>query len=265
MGALAIPSIAQESLEDFFADNGSPGNPVSDPSGPVPIPSGSTGTFFNDRSAFDAAFITQSCEDFEASGDLGLNAFAAPLNDATNDGGYTPGDIISGVSFQDNPINDSDGVGAATGLINLGASGGFGNASVVLVTNTFTDSMDILVTDPTFTTFGADFVSFVGEAAVDISIFDTSDMLLDSFLAFPATNAEGSFLGYSGSVAIGRISINDPTGGTVEGVDNFCLSAGAGVELPPPPAVPALSRNSLIFMALLLLIGTAITVRRYNK
>lgn len=261
---LVMPAFAQNSLEEFFAENGSPNTPPSDPSGAVQVPAGGAGTFINTRAEFDGLFAMQTCEDFEASGDLGLNAFAAPLNENTNDGGYMPGDIIPGVSFQDNPINDSDGVGSPTGIINLGSSAGFGNASVVLVTNTFTDSMDILVSDPTVTAFGSDFVSFVAAVPVDISVFDTSDVLINSFTGFPATNAEGSFLGFdTGGIPIGRININDPAGGAVEGVDNFCL-AQAGAMLPPPPAVPTLSGAGLTIMVLLLLLGAAVTVRRFN-
>ncbi len=260
-----VPAFAQNSLEEFFAVNGSPNTPPSDPSGAVQVPAGGAGTFINTRAEFDGLFAMQTCEDFEASGDLGLNAFPAPLDENTNDGGYMPGDIIPGAIFQDNPINDSDGMGGSpTGIINLGSSAGFGNGSVVLITNTFVDSMDILVTDPTVTAFGSDFVSFVAAVPVDISVFDTSDVLINSFTGFPATNAEGSFLGFdTGGIPIGRINIEDPAGGAVEGVDNFCL-AQAGVNLPPPPAVPALNGTGLTIMVLLLLLGAAVTVRRFS-
>lgn len=250
------------SLEGFFTLNGSPGTPVSAPPAPPPIPNGSIGTFFNDRATFDGAFPAQLCEDFEESGDLGINAFPAPLDSTTNDGGYVPGDIIEGAVFQDNPINDSanPGVDSPTGIINLGPSSGFGNATVVLVSNTFTDTTDILITNPDVTAFGSDFVTYVAAVAVDITIFDTTDTPIDTFTGFPASNSEGSFLGYdSGGIPIGRINISDPTGGTVEGVDQFCIALDA---LPPPPAVPALNVFGLLALALLLMFGTALMLRR---
>jgi hypothetical protein len=179
--------------------------------------------FYGDRAIFDAVFPGLPVEDFEAGlwGDGQAIGCPAPFNAATNNACFTPGGILPGISFQDNPLNN-DGGGLPNGLAGVG-DGIYGAVTKSIVANQASDSFEILF-DPPVNAAGMDLTHFYSNGAVvSISTYDASDVLIASVQAI-ASNA-GNFWGVYSAVPIGRINIYSPLPGAdgYEGVDNVAF------------------------------------------
>lgn len=211
---------------ETFAEAAAPPNPLKAPgaapaprpSAPAPAPNG-TITIYTSRALFDADFPGLPLEDFEEGNAPGggFSVCDAPLDD-TGDAAcsFAPGEILSGVAFQDNPGPD------AAALILLGPGTSL-NPSQALIANTFSDSFDILF-DPPVTAAGMDLHSTPapGSGPPDIlviQVFDQNDVLIDTDAA-AAASGPGNFWGVSAPVPIGRISMLS-TNNQAEGVDNI--------------------------------------------
>lgn len=179
-------------------------------------------TVYTVRATFEAAFPGLPLEDFEE-GNAPPGNFSvcdSPLDD-TGDAacGFAPGDILSGVAFQDNPGPD------AASLILLGAGTSL-NPSMAVVANTFTDSFDILF-DPPVTAAGMDLHSTDAPGSgppdtLTIQVFDASNVLIDTDPA-AAASGPGNFWGVSSPTPIGRISMLS-SNNRAEGVDNISFA-----------------------------------------
>ncbi|MEM8962396.1 MAG: hypothetical protein AAGD38_13015 [Acidobacteriota bacterium] len=223
------PLLAQESLIDWAAVNGqSTPEEVKalqnqNAAFVQPIPAG-TVTTFADRTTFEAMFPGLPLETFDMTG-VGAGAITgcvAPFNNATTSAPcYNAGDLIPGFSIQDNPLNDAGG-GSPTGIVTLGV-GGFSNSTPTVAANTFVDSFDLFFDATDVTVVGMRLVTYTTEGNINVEVYDTSDVLIDSFTA-PAT-FDGTFLGIWSPVAIGRINIFDPNGGA-EGLDDLQFGTG---------------------------------------
>ena len=247
---------AQESLLEFGELNGT-GPTGSFTAGAFRGTIGPTNlVLFPDRTLFDELVppANQSCEDFEEGVIPGLAAFPAPLDETTNNGVFAAGDIVSGLTISDDPINDSDGMGGAPdGLIGVPA-GGFGNATQVVVSNTFADSTNLNFATPQ-TFVAMDVVTFTAESNVEVTFFDDSDGVIDSLSG--TVSPAGAFLGVQSDIPISRINIFSTEGGA-EGADTICFSnRGLGGQ-----AVPTLSAWSIAALALIVLLIAAFGLRR---
>lgn len=182
-------------------------------------------TIFTVRATFQAAFPGLPLEDFEEGNATpgGFSVCDSPL-DAGGDAacGFAPGDILAGITFQDNPGPD---LGS---LILLGATTSL-NPSQALIANTFADSFDILF-DPPVNAAGMDLHSTPAPGSgppdiLAIQVFDVNDVLIGSDPT-AAASGPGNFWGVSSTTPIGRISMLS-TNAQAEGVDNIEFSGQA--------------------------------------
>lgn len=226
--------------------------PGSSPAAVTPAPRAPTRgtvTTYVDRGVFDTAFPGLAVETFNG-GNAAMNAFSvcdSPLNSATGSAtcGFDPGELIAGVTYQDNPGPD------AASLILLGQGTAL-NTSQAMVSNTFSDAFD-LVFSPPVSQVGMDLVSTPapgqgGPDTLTVTLFDASNAVIDTF---PAANASGPgvFFGVSSPVPIARVSLLS-NNNQAEGVDNVAFApTAAGVNR----SVPSLSQAGLIVMVLGLL------------
>lgn len=251
LGAMSAAH-AQTSLVEYAETEGTSG--VGVPPTGVNGTTGGSLTVYPTRVDFDAVFpvASQTCEDFENNNiaDGAIEGFAAPLNSTTDNPFFAAGSIVDGLSVQDNPINDSDGVGAATGLVALGATA-FGAPSDVVLANTFTDTIDIFFTAGN-NGVAMDVFSFTAGGTATVSYFDAGDNLLGT-LDVAAGTAVGGFAGVSSDTPIARANIRSVDGGgadEAEGGDNICFANGGGIDLPEPQEIPTLNPWGLLLLAL---------------
>jgi len=216
---------------------------VPEPSG-NPMSGSRAVTYYSDRGIFDADNPGLPVEDFE-NGNIPAFAIIAinnPLDEFTNNGIYSPGDVLPGIQINSTgtafPILVGLGVGAA------------GNASKIVLPNFFVDAEKISF-NPPVTAVGFDVHDFIGGSTCQIDIFDAGDALLASTTS--AATAAGVFFGVYSDTPIGEIVINSLSGGG-EGADNIAFG-NAGV-------VPV-SNWALYLGILLIAIFAFIRFRKY--
>jgi hypothetical protein len=186
-------------------------------------------TFFTTRPTFNVANPGLPVETFEearvAAGDFAF--FTGPLNAASNNAVFVPGEILPGLSLVDNPgANFEDLVAIGTGTV-TGATKAVGQ--------TFSDDTLDLTFSNAFSA-GFDLFSAAGPGApaadtITVSVFSSSGLL-------GSTNVDTlggiSFFGVRSSVPITRINVNSLAGNT-SFVDNVAFGVAA-----PEPATGAL-------------------------
>lgn len=229
-------------------------------SAPAPVsvtPRAPTGivTTYTQRATFEAAFPGLAVETFNG-GNAPAGNFSvcdAPLTSVTGSAacGFDPGELLPGITYQDNPGPD---LGS---LILLGDNAAL-NTSQALIANTFADAFDLVLTTPV-TAIGMDLISTpaLGQGGPDtiaVSLFDATDTLIDTIPAADASGP-GNFFGVSSPVPIRRISLLS-NANQAEGVDNVSFRAGSGANNQP---VPALGRTGIVALVLgmLALVGFA--------
>ncbi len=185
----------------------------------------------------------------------------APVDASSNDGCFTPGQILPGISFSDNP-GPNNGAMLVFGA-NFAANA---NPQGPLASNTFTDTLDILFSEPDTTRAG-----FLAGCMVQggpcsdqmtIQVFGVGDALIGS-TSVPVSSAFGTFVGVTSDEAITRINLSntvDPTNNT-EGILNIRFAAPG----PPGPVVtniPTMSEWGMIATALMLAAFGMLALRR---
>jgi len=177
--------------------------------------------FTTNSAAFLAANPGLTLEDFEAaslaSGTAGV--FAGPLNSATNNSVFQPGDIVAGFSL-------------TTTSGDIYADRDFaGNSGATVSSNFFNADLNIGFT-PLVTAIGIDLKQWNGSNGTwTVEAFDVANVSLGSFVT------GNTFLGITSDVAIGRLFINKPDQGAV--IDNLRFGA-AGTPVPEPSTLTLL-------------------------
>jgi len=148
-----------------------------------------------------------------------------PLDDSTNNGVFSPGDIFEGVAFQSN----LDGPGlfglnprGVDGLLVLG-SGYAGVPDTTITVNAVDDSLDLIaglpIPIPRPTAVGMEVAAFGGTGFVALNVFDEDDNLAG--LIAVGSNPLGTFVGATpihlpkglrDGNSIGRINLWNPGG-----------------------------------------------------
>ncbi len=196
---------------------------------------GSTGTglnFFGTRTTFNNAAPGLPVEDFE-DGSAGQGAVVvcnAPMNSASNDACFTPGEILPGLEILDNPGPSNNG------LVLLGRNV-IGNSSIVTGPSSFAESTELRF--PNNSVFAVGMDVFINTASrVAISIFGQNGSVLGT--SFVDATLTGSFWGVTSDTAIARMTLvstqgelvdNVTFGATVSGVDRYRISLNAGANI----------------------------------
>ena len=185
-------------------------------------------SFFTDRAAFLAQFPNLATEGFEAGQVLDGRVVPCPgpLDAASDNVCFHPGDLAAGVQFNSDPARVMDA------LVLVG-NGFFGAPSKNLVANVFTDAFVIDFTNTDVTAVGMDLVAYLSDDTCQIDVFGQSGLLAST--TAPCTSG-GTFWGVSTSEPITRIRLFAPSGQS-EGVDNIAF--GRGAPAPQPPSANA--------------------------
>lgn len=179
---------------------------------PAPILAG-----YVDRTSFDLANPGLPVEDFEE-GQVSPGAIescAAPINNGTSSPGcFDVGDILPGISFEDDPGPSSDGIAI------WGAGSDF-NPSIAITNNDFHEVF-IIDFDPPVRAVGMDLQCHFGDVTAGVKVWGEGGIPI-AYTAGPCTPA-GRFKGLSAmsAIAISRIAIESGLA-VVGGVDNVAF------------------------------------------
>lgn len=190
-------------------------------------------TIYRSRDAFISDFPDIPFEDF---GDTStqicsdLTAIAAPLNSTSNNDCFDPGDILPGIEFRDNPLND-DGNGNGEGLLYVPPQGG-GAGNTAITGNHLTNTFEILLT-PTATVVGLDLLTLFGEHSLRLRFFDDDNGILYEE-TLPVVSPVGTFMGIKVDRPIRRIVLYGDVGelgSASEGVSGIFFATLPGNEI----------------------------------
>jgi hypothetical protein len=180
------------------------------------------------RATFNAENPELLVEDFEeaAVAPVAFQLMTGPLDGSTNNGIFSPGNILPGLAIQDRP-------GPSLSGLNVLGSGVLPGVTKTILASTFADSMDLLFSGGA-TAVGFDFGASSGPGAilsstVVVTIFGAGDVLLGT----TNVNTLGGvpFLGVASTEAITRVNLSTSTS---EFVDNVAFGAAS---VPEPSAV----------------------------
>lgn len=181
---------------------------------------------------------------------IGCNA---PVDASSNDACFTPGQILPGIAFIDNP-----GPGIDSILVFGANYASNANPRGPLASNTFADTLDIVfsASDTTRAGFVAGCIGSTGPCSdqMTVQVFGAGDALIGS-TSVAVSSAFTSFVGVTSDETITRINLSNTVvpSSNVEGILN--ISFGAPPTPPPAPTVtniPTLSEWGMIATALML-------------
>lgn len=184
---------------------------------------------YSGRLAFENDYPGLHTEDFEEGNvvDGGIVGCDAPLNMGTNDFCYSPGDILGGVTIQDNPGPDSFAL-ALVGKAN--PNNGGANPSKYIINNYSNETMDILFTGFDVMAVGMDLSVFFGGATAStvIKVYGAGDTLLGTQIR--DSTYTGNFWGVAATVPIKRINLSAEF--RWQGIDNLTFRPTFATNLP---------------------------------
>lgn len=184
---------------------------------------GAVSTFSTLADFQSAAPLATNSEDFEDNAAGGAFAECGPeANSLTNDTCFTPGQIVDGINITPDPA----------GNLVLLPPGFNGLTDSVIGAITFSSTTNLAFTNGDTAAFAFDVYAGLGAASVDISIFDTSNALIDTVtVAGIGALPDNQFIGVVAPSNIGRINIASQMDNG-ELIDNLLF----GPVGPPPSA-----------------------------
>jgi hypothetical protein len=179
--------------------------------------------------AFNAAAPGLPVEGFQNANTSASVGFNGPLNSATNNFAFSPGDILPGITITDSTPASVD--------LFIAGPGQSSNPTIAVGSNfPSTDTLN-LVFSPTVTAVAFDlFQNFGGgfqsgsPQTYTVSLFGVGNVLLGSFNT-TVPSGSGGFFGATSTDAITRITINGPAG-AFEVIDNVRFGQAAAVPEP---------------------------------
>lgn len=231
-----------------------------------PVPAGIGGTggttnlgaglmTFADLASFQAAApMAVNSEDIEDNATGGaLTVCGEPVNSASNDMCFTPGQFVDGV----------DATSSSGGGMVILPPGFNGLPSFVLGAVTFADTTILTFTDGDIRAVAMDVFAGLAAGDVMLTVLDGGGNTLGtaSVTGLGALPDSG-FIGIVSETPIGQVII-DGLGGNGELFDNLLF--GTVNPLPDPPAVPALQTTGLLMLILILAAGSALLLARRRK
>jgi len=174
-------------------------------------------TVYTDRPTFEGDNPGLPTEDFEEAASLGCTSFDGPLNSATSNEWFSPGDILDGINITTNPID--------VGNIFISDVGCF-DADSWWIGNNFNNQDLIMEFDPAVNAVGFDFdLDNVGNTTT-IEALDAGGNVLGS------TTISGTvptFRGFAGG-AIASVVVRTSLSTEWAEVDNIRFGGGGGGE-----------------------------------
>jgi hypothetical protein len=183
-----------------------------------------------DQAAWDAALtggghFLIGGTDWAALADFGLTEFDGPVDAATDNGTFSPGDIPDDLAFDSN-LNPN-GVGGPAGrgpggmgLVGIGPGSAFSPSANTLMSNNDTDTFDVFSLDPGHTAMELTPIHeqlLGGGMSVDITVFDNNGNMVGQLLGADVDGEVGrrwGILAVDGAT-IGRVNV-DAGGGFLE-------------------------------------------------
>ncbi|MCG8464878.1 MAG: hypothetical protein MI750_08505 [Xanthomonadales bacterium] len=257
--ACALASTAAFAQSNYidWANDGRPDFPLN---GEVAAPNNlATVTSFTDVAAFLNATNTVT-ETFNngLAAPAAVAACTEPVNSASNDTCFNPGDLLDGFTVTSDNAN---------GIVVLGdAFLGPNQDSAVMGAQTFADITQIAF-DPAITAVGID--TLIGAPApgggdITLTAFDSGGGALGNITVTTAVADDIAFIGLTSDTPIANITV-DGIGGSGELIDNLYF----GNNAPPPPpvatAVPTMGSLGMWLMIAFMLAGCTWFARRRGE
>lgn len=184
---------------------------------------------YGNSAAFNGAAPGLPVEGFQNANTALTSPFNGPLNSATSNAVFSPGDILPGINITDSTPGSVDlflaGVGQSSNP-SLAVGSNFPGSDALILQ--FSPGVNAVAFD-LFQNFGGGAQSGVNQVYV-VSLFDTSNVLIGAFNVNVGSGTGGFFGGIS-DTTIGSISILGP-GGAFEVIDNVHF----GLAAVPEPA-----------------------------
>ncbi|MCB1628179.1 MAG: hypothetical protein KDI37_10350 [Xanthomonadales bacterium] len=244
------------------------GKPALESTGAPGQATGNVVTLFSDRSSWQLATNVAAFESFDggATGAGQLNSCDQPVNSASNDACFAPGDLIGGFQLV---LGDGGGPRAPTGgseFVVLG-DGFLGQSTAVIGPNDFEQFMDIRFSagDVNAVAFDAYSGATGGEgvagAGVTVRVYDTGEVLVDAFIVPTQAGNVPVFVGFISPVPVGHVEVVG-NNGSGELIDGLAFGpAGTAVETV---AVPVGSALGHALLAALLLLAGGLALGRFH-
>ncbi len=184
----------------------------------------SSAGFIADQTAAGNLFIGLETFEVNTAAPGAILGFGDPLAQGVANGPFPVGNLFP-ITIQSNtdPTGATPIPQGANGLVFVEQTAGFGNASDIVLSNTFVNGLDFIFSaSDNITGVGFDVLNLLGGPTVSIQVFDTNNVLLAATVS-PANAGGTNFLGYTAAPGtfIGRINIFDAAG--AEGGDNILL------------------------------------------
>jgi hypothetical protein len=202
--------------------------------------------FFTNEASFDAATISLSTQTFAAA-NIAAGSFVpvdSPLNSATNDGVFAPGNILAGLTISSPPQPDEPS------LTIVGINGSSNANKMVSITQG--DSPLSLGFAPSVTAASANLFSLLdlSSPSVSVSVYSPTSMLLGTGSApnLPASGS-GKFFGViaTNGDTIGLITFGPFVGHF--GIDRVQFGTAASSAVPEPSSMALIGIAGLLVLS----------------
>lgn len=174
-------------------------------------------TAYTSREMFIADFPGLTFQSFASPTCSSLTGFPGPLNATRSNVCYTHGAILPGVTFRDDPPNNSGG-GSPNGLVffPVGVSG---LSSSWVGANTYADRFVILF-DPPVSSVGMDLATVYETYPLRIRVFNSNNGLMHEE-TLPSVGSAGAFYGVHATPKIAKIDLEANRDGGVAGAEGL--------------------------------------------
>jgi hypothetical protein len=216
--------------------------------GMLPWASAGSLTFYSTRAAFDAANPGLAVQTFDSAiTGIGITGIDGPVNSATNDGVFKPGDILPGIAFDSHPPQGPGGQGLAA--IPHGAFNFPPQAPALLGVNNDLNTFDILFAAGQKAVAFELFNSLSTATDNVIKVYGAGDVLLgQETVSTGGLSGAPAFFGVSSDTPITRVNQADPGTFVFGGVTNVEFSTSP--QVVPEPGGLALTGVCLALLAL---------------
>lgn len=176
---------------------------------------------YSDRAIFDATAPGLPIEDWEEGfiSTEGYTFCVPPVSAGSNDACFTPGEVLTGLEYADDPLGGKDHVA-------VGGPGFYSLPTTHMFTN-YPEESTNLTFAPAVTAIGLDLTASAEFDTYTISIFSADGGLITTVNTTTGGTGSLTFWGVTSSIPIGRLNLNAVSS---EFMDNVTFG-----NVPPPP------------------------------